>query len=48
MDKKSPAIICRVTRPDLTQEERAARMAAIKQAATELIVATMKKPQPAA
>ena len=46
-NKKQPAIIYRVTRPDLTPEERATRMAAIKKAATELIVATMKKPQPA-
>lgn len=46
--KASPAIIVRVTRPELTQEERAARMAEIKRAATGLIVATMKKPQPAA
>jgi hypothetical protein len=41
--KKSPVIICRVTRPDLTPEERAERMAAIKQAATELLVATMRR-----
>lgn len=46
--KKRPAIICRVTRPELTPEERATRLAAIKQAATELIVATMKKQHPAA
>ena len=47
-NKKSPAIICRVTRPELTPEERARRMAEIKKAATDLIVTTMKKPQPAA
>ena len=41
-NKKSPAIICRVTRPDLSPEEMATRMAAIKKAATELIVATMR------
>lgn len=42
-NKKQPAIICRVTRPDLTPEERATRMAAIKKAATELLTATMRK-----
>lgn len=47
-NKASPAVIVRVTRPELTKEERAARMAEIKRAATDLIVATMKKPQPAA
>ncbi len=41
-NKKSPAVIVRVTRPELTQEERAARMAEIKRAATALIVATMR------
>lgn len=47
-NKKSPAIICRVTRPELTPEERASRMTAIKQAATDLVVATMRKQHPAA
>lgn len=46
-NKKSPAIICRVTRPELTPEERDARMAAIKQAARDLIVATMRNQRPA-
>lgn len=41
--KASPAVIVRVTRPELTQEERAARMAEIKRAATDLIAATMRK-----
>lgn len=41
--KRTPEIICRVTRPDLTPEERAKRMAEIKKAATDLIVATMRK-----
>ena len=41
--KKTAAVIVRVTRPELTQEERAARMAEIKRAATDLIVATMRK-----
>lgn len=45
--KKAPAIICRVTRPELTQEERAARLAEIKRAATGLVVATMRKQQAA-
>ncbi len=45
--KKSPAVIVRVTRPELTQEEKAQRMVEIKRAATGLIVATMRKPQPA-
>ena len=40
--KKTPEIICRVTRPELTQEERAARMAEIKRAATGLIEASMR------
>lgn len=44
--RNAPAIICRVTRPELTQEERAKRMAEIKRAATDLIVATMRQ-QPA-
>lgn len=42
-NKKGPAIIVRVTRPELTQEEKAQRMAEIKRAATGLIVATMRK-----
>ena len=46
-NKKSPAVIVRVTRPELTQEEKAQRMAEIKRAATGLIVATMRKQQPA-
>lgn len=46
-NKKSPAIIVRVTRPELTQEERAQRMDEIKRAATGLIAATMRKQQPA-
>lgn len=41
-NKKGPAIICRVTRPELTPDERERRMAAIKKAATDLIVATMR------
>ena len=45
-NKKSPAIICRVTRPELTKEEKDQRMAEIKRAATGLIVATMRQ-QPA-
>lgn len=40
--RKTPIIICRVIRPELTPEERDKRMAAIKQAATDLIVASMK------
>ena len=46
-NKKSPVITVRVTRPELTQEERARRMAEIKRAATGLIVATMRKQRPA-
>ena len=46
--KTAPAIIVRVIRPELTPEERDLRMAAIKKAATDLIVATMKKPGAAA
>lgn len=45
--KKTQAIIVRVTRPELTPEERAKRMATVKKAATELIVATTRKQQPA-
>ena len=45
-NKTSPTIIVRVTRPELTQEEKAQRMAEIKRAATGLIVATMRQ-QPA-
>lgn len=40
--RTKPVIICRVTRPELTPEERAHRMAQIKKAATDLIVAQMK------
>lgn len=40
--KKSTEIIVRVTRPELTQEERGKRMEEIKKAATALVVATMK------
>lgn len=46
-NKKTPAIIVRVTRPELTQEERAERMAEIKRAATALIEATMRNQQAA-
>lgn len=42
-NKKGPVIICRVTRPELTPEERARRMAEIKQAAKDLLVATMRQ-----
>lgn len=45
--KASPAIIVRVTRPELAPEERAARMAEIKRAATALIVATIRNQRPA-
>lgn len=45
--KASTAIIVRVTRPELAPEESAARMAEIKRAATALVVATMRKQQPA-
>ena len=41
-NRKRPIIICRVTRPELTDEERAHRMAEIKKTATDLIVAQMK------
>ena len=41
--RNTPTIICRVTRPELTPEERARRMEAIKKAATELIVAQMRR-----
>ena len=40
--EKKPVIICRVIRPELTDQERAHRMAEIKKAATDLIVAQMK------
>lgn len=47
--KSSPQIIVRVSRPELTPEEHTARMAEIKRAATDLIVAAMKNSsQPAA
>lgn len=46
-NKKSPVIIVRVTRPELTQEEKAQRIAEVKRAATGLIAATMRKQQPA-
>jgi hypothetical protein len=46
-NKKTPAVIVRVTRPELTPDERAERMAEIKRAATGLIVATMKNQRPA-
>lgn len=46
-NKTSAAIIVRVTRPELTQEERAERMAEIKRAATALVVATMRNQQAA-
>lgn len=46
-NKKTPAVIARVTRPELTPDERAERMAEIKRAATALIVATMKNQRPA-
>ena len=39
----SPKVIVRVTRPELTPEERAERAAEIKRAATGLIVATMRE-----
>lgn len=45
--KKTPTIVCRVIRPELAPEERAARMAEIKRAATALIVATMRNQRPA-
>lgn len=45
--KANPVIIVRVTRPELTQEERAERMAEIKRAATGLVMATMRKQRPA-
>lgn len=41
-NKESATVIVRVTRPELTQEEKAARMAEIKRAATGLIMATMQ------
>lgn len=44
--KTKPAVIVTVHRPELTQKERAQRMAEIKRAATSLIVATMRQ-QPA-
>lgn len=40
--RTTPVINCRVTRPELTPEERARRMAEIKKAAAALIVAQMK------
>lgn len=40
--KTKPVVICRVIRPELTDQEWARRMAEIKKAATELIVAQMK------
>ena len=40
--KKSPPVIVTVHRPELTPEERARRMAEIKKAAADLIVAQMK------
>lgn len=45
--KTNPVIIVRVTRPELTQEEKAHRMAEIKRAATDLLTATMRKQQAA-
>lgn len=46
MEKKPRAIVT-VHRPELTPEERAKRMEEIKQAATGLIMATMRKQTPA-
>lgn len=40
--RTKPTIVCRVTRPELTPEERERRMAEIKKAAAALIVAQMK------
>lgn len=40
-DNATPRIIVRVTRPDLTPEEREKRMAEIKRAATQLVKASM-------
>lgn len=40
--KSTPTAIVRVIRPELTDEERARRMAAIEKAAANLIVATMR------
>lgn len=36
-------VIVRIHRPDLTEEERAKRMAAIKAAATRLLIAVAKQ-----
>lgn len=43
MENKTPPIIVRVHRPDLTPEERAKRMGEIKQAAANLVLAAMRK-----
>ena len=40
--KNAPPVIVTVHRPELTPEERAKRMAEIKKAAADLIVAQMK------
>lgn len=42
MEKKTPAAVVRIHRPELTPEERARRMEEIKRAATALIVAANK------
>ena len=42
MENKTPPIIVRVHRPDLTPEERVKRMECIKQAAANLILAARK------
>lgn len=42
MEKKTPAAVVRIHRPELTPEERTRRMEEIKRAATALIVAANK------
>lgn len=39
MDKKTPAAIVRIHRPELTAEEQAKRMQRVERAAAQLIVA---------
>ena len=39
----SPNIIVRIHRPELTEEERTKRMAAIKAAATRLLIAVARQ-----
>lgn len=41
--KTNPVIIVQVSRPELSPEEKAERMAEIKRAATGLVMATMRK-----